>query len=296
MNKIALLVIYNHRYDKNIARINEIYKTSFSHIYHLMPFYDGNEKNVIPVYDSSYYFQSFISQAYTHLKNSGYTHYFVISDDLILNPAINEFNFWDITGLPEDYCMLTSLIEFQNCRVKKWPRIKNAIEYNHIQEGLEISNILPSKQEAIESFLFHKISVEPIEKETYKYLYRKKKIWKFTIYKKKIPQNISLSYPLVGGYSDICLVTANCMQKFCSYCGAFAAGNLFVEISLPTAMVLSTKKLAFIKDLKLKNGDIWNSSEMEELAQKHNNKLINLLSNFPKDKMFIHPIKLSVYK
>lgn len=296
MNKVALLVVYNHRYDKNIPRINEIYKNSFSYIYHLMPFYDGDEKNVIPVYDSSYYFHSFISQAYTHLKNQGYTHYFVISDDLILNPAINETNLWDITGLPADYCMLPGLIEFQNCRVKKWSRIKDAIEYDYVQRGLEISNILPSKQEAINSFKFHGISVEPIEKETYKHLYLWKKICKFSIYKKNVPKNISLSYPLVGGYSDICLVTADCMQNFCSYCGAFAAGNLFVEVSLPTAMVLSTRKLAFIRDLKLINGDMWSSSEKEIVLRKYNNILANLLSDFPSDKMFLHPIKLSAFK
>jgi len=296
MNKVALLVIYNHRYDKNIARVNKIYKKSFSYIFHLMPFYDGEEKNVIPVYESSYYFQSFISQAYAHLKDQGFTHYFVIADDLILNPIINESNLWEVIGLPEDHCMLTSLIEFQHCKVKKWPRIKDAIEYNVIQRGLEISSILPSKQEAVKQFLWHGVSVEPIERESYKHLFPWVKVGKFPIWKKLAPRSLALSYPLVGGYSDICMITADCMQNFCSFCGAFAAGNLFVEVALPTALILSSKKISFIQNLSLKRGDMWSDTEKTALSRKYKNSLDNLLADFPSDKLFLHPIKLSVYK
>ncbi|MBR2165594.1 MAG: hypothetical protein IJ915_03500 [Paludibacteraceae bacterium] len=92
MNKIALLIIYNHRYDKNIDRLENLYKGKFSHIYHIMPFYDGNIENVIPVYESSYRFQSYITQAFQHLKDKGFTHYFIVADDMLLNPQINETN------------------------------------------------------------------------------------------------------------------------------------------------------------------------------------------------------------
>ena len=73
--KIALLVIYNHRYDKNILRIEQIYEGRFSHIYHVVPFYDGNKENVITVFDSSFQFQGYISQAYQHLKNKKFSHF-----------------------------------------------------------------------------------------------------------------------------------------------------------------------------------------------------------------------------
>lgn len=55
--KVALVVIYNHRYDKNIARVKSIYAKRFSYIYHVMPFYDGDKQDVIPVFESSYCFQ-----------------------------------------------------------------------------------------------------------------------------------------------------------------------------------------------------------------------------------------------
>lgn len=66
-----------------------------------MPFYDGNVENVIPVYESSFRFQSYIAQAYQHLKGKGYTHYFIVADDMILNPQINETNLFELTGIGE---------------------------------------------------------------------------------------------------------------------------------------------------------------------------------------------------
>ena len=92
--KTALLVVYNHRYDKNIPVIDRIYANRFSYVCHLVPFYDGDQANVIAVYDSSHYFQNYIAQAYTHLKDKGFTHFFIVADDMILNPLVDENNLW----------------------------------------------------------------------------------------------------------------------------------------------------------------------------------------------------------
>lgn len=73
--KIALLIIYNHRYDANIGRLEEMYKGRFQYIFHIVPFYDGNVKNVIPVYEHSHYFSGYIAQAWPHLKDNGFTHF-----------------------------------------------------------------------------------------------------------------------------------------------------------------------------------------------------------------------------
>ncbi len=296
MNKVALLVIYNHRFDKNIPRINEIYQKTFSHIYHLMPFYDGDEPNVIPVYEKSYYFQSYISQAYVHLKKQGFTHYFVISDDLILNPVINESNLWEVTGLPEDHCMLPRIVEFQKNRDSEWPRIKDAIQYEYQQKGLEIANILPSRDEAIRAFRFHGLSTDPLPRKAYRHFFPSSRLKKHAVLGLFAPKTITLSYPLVGAYSDICLITADCMQAFCSYCGAFAAGKLFVEVAIPTAMVLASEKISYIEDLKLKRGDMWTKAEVDAILEKAGASLERMLADFPRDRMYLHPIKLSLYR
>src|ERR1700743_1228199 len=93
MNKVALIIIYNHRYDKNIELLEQIYKSRFSNIYHLIPFYNGNKENVIAVYDNSFYFEGYIAQGLKSYFKEDYTHYFFVADDMVLNPVVNEHNY-----------------------------------------------------------------------------------------------------------------------------------------------------------------------------------------------------------
>lgn len=76
MSEVALIVIYNHQYNKNIDSVEKIYKGRFSNIYHLMPFYEGDKANVIPVCENSFYFQGYISQGYNTFFKEKYAHYF----------------------------------------------------------------------------------------------------------------------------------------------------------------------------------------------------------------------------
>ena len=78
MSDVALIIIYNHRYDKNISVLEKLYNSRFSDIYHLVPFYDGNKTNVIPVYENSFYFQNYVAQGLKSYFNEKYKHYFFI--------------------------------------------------------------------------------------------------------------------------------------------------------------------------------------------------------------------------
>lgn len=42
--KVALIVIYNHKFGKNIEKIERIYSKQFNNIYHLMPFCTGSKE------------------------------------------------------------------------------------------------------------------------------------------------------------------------------------------------------------------------------------------------------------
>ncbi|MBQ4494506.1 MAG: hypothetical protein II968_01940 [Selenomonadaceae bacterium] len=97
--KVCLVIIFNHRYDKNLPLLRKIYGKRFSEIRFLMPFYDGSDADVIPVYESSYQFQGFLIQAYEKLKNIPCTHYLFVADDLILHPDLNETNFATQTNI-----------------------------------------------------------------------------------------------------------------------------------------------------------------------------------------------------
>lgn len=287
--KIALLIIYNHRYDKNIERLETIYAGKFTNIYHIMPFYDGERENVIPVYESSYYFQSYISQAYTHLKNSGFTHYFVVADDMIIHPSLHEHNLLEKLGLAPDECYIDYLLKLQELKYV-W-RQTWAMKYKVKQKGVEVQNFLPSVEEAKKQFdkydiPFSPIPVKPFIGRRIKYLFD---------YLTNIKRR-NLDYPLVGGYADIMLLNAGMMDKFTLYCGAFAATKLFVEIAIPTALVLSTDKLRVTNDLQgWESGAMWRE-RMEEFPREYDYSLSKLMNNYPDKKLFLHPIKLSKWK
>lgn len=283
--KIALLIIYNHRFDANISRLEDIYKGRFQHIFHIMPFYDGNLKNVIPVYEHSHYFSGYIAQTWPHLKNKGFTHIFVVSDDMLLNPIVNETNLFDALGITEIDCFMHEFLILQE-RKKYWGSILNALNWNPVLKGIEIMNMLPSQEEWRKRFDMHNLPYNKIPLKRLLANPRKKEFLKMLMQKR------DLKYPLVAGYSDIFIVTTDVMDKFASYCGIFAATRLFVEIAIPTAMVLSADSIKIDKDVKLKGGAMWEKGDFD-ILKPYNNKLVNLMYEFPKDNFYLHPIKLS---
>lgn len=288
MTKIALLIIYNHRYDKNIPRLEAIYKERFSNIFHIIPFYDGDIKNVIPVYDNSIYFSGYVAQAYTHLKGKGYTHFFVVADDMVLNPVLNENNLFDKMGLKKDECFLDYLHILSDLKFR-WYQLR-AMKYRIKQRGVEIANVLPSKEYALQQFSKHNIPYAPISIKPYLNFHVEFILNYLLNYKRRLPE-----YPMVGGYADIFMVTADVMDRFALYCGAFSATKLFVEIAIPTALIIAADKMKLSKDLNFVSGALW-TKEDKAFLDKYNNSLELLLADFPKDRLFLHPIKLSQWK
>lgn len=306
--KVALMIVYNHRYDKNIERIESLLKDKFSNIYHIMPFYDGNRKNVIPVYESSYFFSGYIAQAYEKIKDQNFTHFIFTADDIIINPNINENNFLIRIGLEESESFIPKFIEFGTKNKGIWPRIGEAIMYNpyNTRSGAEIKTILPNYTLAKECFKrqnLHKSFSIPCIKALRNIMTMH--VWFHSHIYALIPafsklikhpfSKYKLNYPLVGSYSDFFITTADVMPKFCQYCGAFAATNLFAEIAIPTALVLAAANIKTEKETILKGKAFWNK-EIEQQCKKYHYNLEELLNNFPTEQIYHHPVKLSKWK
>ena len=75
----------------------------------------------------------------------------------------------------------------------------------------------------------------------------------------------NLDYPLVGGYSDVCIVTAAAIRDFAHHCGVLAASGLFVEHAIPTALALSAQAISVGSALKLHGRALWTPEELREL-------------------------------
>ena len=160
---------------------------------------------------------------------------------------------------------------------------------------MEIKNIIPKHEEAVELFKYQNL---PVDSVPFEYVYMNiRENRSLSLYKKLrlLKRRGQLAYPLVGGYSDIFLITADVMDKFVLYCGAFAATRLFVEIAIPTAMALACKKIQFDKDIKLKQRALWTADD-HKILEKYNFSLAALNEDYPENTLFIHPVKLSKWK
>ena len=147
MSVAILVIIYNHHYPSNIERLDLIYKEKFKKIFHLIPFYSGENPNVIPVYDSSFQFQGFIAQAFSRLSQEDWDHVLFIADDMILNPKIDENSYKEIfnVDIHENFIpyfrLLSETITF-------WHRVPEALTWQIKKPGLEVASMLPDYEQA----------------------------------------------------------------------------------------------------------------------------------------------------
>ncbi len=284
--KVLLAIIYNHQYDKNIEVIEELYRGRFSKIVHLMPFYRGKNDNVICIYESSYSFQGYISQASKLIIDESYDYYFFLGDDCIINPQINENNLTEYFELNESGGFIKELehLSYKNAMVA-FPRIDLCINRHGIfrNSTLDVSNHLwyinqskgklKNKRELkVEQYL-------PTPEEI-NHMYKRLGI--------NVGSEEEKAPPLLLSFSDLCIVPAKSINQFCFYCGVFAAVNLHAEVAIPSALALSCNQITTEEVVKRKGKMGFQNHENTDI---HSLSEINAL--FKENTLFIHPIKLS---
>lgn len=297
MNKIALLIIYNHRFDKNIPKLDQLYAGKFTHVFHVVPFYDGDKDNVLTVYDNSYYFESYIAQAYQKIKNEGFTHFFFVADDMILNPVINENNLFEMTGISDECSFIRDLRD-----IKSHPYVVPLFTPVE-QKGIEVAKYLPTHEDACKAFEHNGLSCFPSKwyavMDFFHRLGRKQLRTAIKALQYIFGTVKSRSLPGVWAYSDVVLIPATYMEKFALYCGAFGGLNIFVEQAIPLALILASEKIMLQKDVRLKViPQLYTLGEegQRQFEEKYAFSLQALLSDYPEDWFLCHPIKLSKWK
>jgi hypothetical protein len=301
---VVLVIIYNHKYDKNIDIVEDLYRNRFSTIYHLVPFYTGNKSNVIPVYENSIYFQGYVAQGFNRFFNENATHYFFVADDMIINPNINESNYFNFFHLDEEKSFIPEFFNLYETN-EHWPHTAEVFAFQLTKRKVEAQRELPDYEEAEARLLKNEainrsirqekpLKWKDLNKKPGRNIFRKENCNKTvewlseTIRRKRHV----LSYPLTGSYSDIFMVSAKSIKPFCHYCGVFAALELFAESAIPTALALSANGIVTEKDLFMKGKPLWTVQDFTFLAPFKMNIDV-LINNYPKEILYIHPIKLS---
>ena len=323
--KVALVIIFNHRYDKNIAVLERLYRDRFPDIYYLVPFYDGDHPNVIPVYQNSYQYQGYIAQGFQSYFDDAFEHYLFVADDLLLHPTIDASNYREHFGLDLDASFIPEPFEvhrlhnnetlrFETYRRRGtdkfyWWRLIDLARYRHRVEGLENSAEMPTYDEAKLLLEAHGYAVQHLD---FTDLYgpfpnvfgrnqRRKDIFRHLKSMRHYRPGYRIDYPTVASFSDIAIVSKRAIQKFAHYCGVFATNGLFVEFALPTALLLASKKVVTEPKLGKRGSVHWSYTEAEakrvkQFMEPYGNELHRLMERFPADKLYIHPIKLSRWK
>lgn len=260
---------------------------------------------MIPVYCSSIYFQGYVAQAFKQIYKDSFDHYLFIGDDLILNPVINESNYRQHFRVDLETCFIPRLSPLAESK-HYWSVNFEAILYNVESPGVEAQQQMPSYEEAEQLLERHGIKNTALKmeqiwkhpasvKEYFQTIANDKKYLLRALRSKLGKNQYQLTYPLVRSYADIFLVSKNALPGFSHYCGVTATTRLFAELGVPTSLAFAAKKIVTEKELNLRGRALWTKSDLSILDQ-YQYDLTKLLSNFPAEHLYLHPVKLSKWK
>jgi hypothetical protein len=298
-NKVCLVVIFNHNFEKNLPILDSLYQGRFSHVRYLMPYYTGHRSDVLSVYDSSYVFQSYIVQAESRLSGEGFTHYVFTGDDVLLNPALNENNIvTEFKATDRAY-----IREFKPIwdMPNMWWHTLPALRAFKRDRYIEFQAHLPSKQEFDDAF--KRFGLTPRTLRRRELLMRMLKIrdrpgvtFENWMYWMVHAGGKTVQYPLVYSYSDFFILPASQMRRFCHLCGIFTSINLFVEIAIPTALLLLSDCITLERDINWRGIEVLDSNERDRLFASYDFSISKVTAAMPANQSYLHPIKLSQLK
>lgn len=317
--KTSLVVLFNHRYDRNIPVIRELYSRRFSGLLQLMPYYKGDAPDVCSVYGNSFQFYNYILQSRERIRQLDGDYLLIIGDDLLLNPGFDEFSTPSLLGIHgEDTCYLDGFVDVSlpmcyrgTAEAHRFsitpPGIdaesvnRNVPSYEEARRILKSRNLMRHDELSRVRMFLPKWSSGGIH-ANWKVL--KGRVWHLLNYWKHRMKKYRYSYPVVFGYSDIVCIPKGRLDDFCRILEVFSAWNMFVELAIPTALqLLPGTKPATLEDTQYKSGNVWFPQDPEHfeamnaviggLVSSSGGDLDKLLASFPEEYLYLHPVKLS---
>jgi len=317
--KTCLVVIYNHHYQQNIPLVRRIYRDRFSQMIQLMPFYTGDDPDVIRVFGNSFQFHAYIAQVRRELLAVSCDRYLFIGDDLVLNPRINEGTLASLMQLDGDKCFYPEMHD-----VSRGVYMRGTMEAHNfglLPQGMDRSAFhgIPSYDEAFATLnrkglmattrlarvqptmqLFE----SPWSANWYKnYMIFRSRLWHLREALKYRLRAKTASYPVVFGYSDIFSVPRVYFDEFCDDLEVFASIRMFVELAIPTTFALHDWPMVYERDLTLKPHNLWfppdprlfkqKEQMIDQFARMADCRIDGLAQAFPSDLLYMHPVKLS---
>jgi hypothetical protein len=292
---VRLIVVFNHRYEANLEKLDAIYRNRFPDIRYLMPFYQGSRPDVIRVYESSAQFQGYFAQAADKFIEPQVSHYAFVADDMLLNPEIDAGNLLERLGISGNQGCIENLNPLNNTSFE-WPHLIGAIYNWQYERFTRYWREIPSPEEALRQMTHHGVKFADL---TWRNLrgdhgWHRYEMWRAAL-KLMIRRKgrIKLPYPMVWTYADLVVVPRESVRRFCHLCGVFAAMGMWVEIAIPTALALTCDSITQLLLTGRKGRQIWSPAEVDELERKADRQVSRAFEVEGKHYLYIHPVKLS---
>ena len=302
--KICLLVVFNHRFDANLPKLDWMYRPRYEHVRYLVPFYRGDRPDVIPVYYSSFQFHGFFMEAWKRLKDEGFTHYLVCADDMVLNPRFNDKNILEVLGIGTDSGYIKELLPLDH-RELEWSATASALVAVAGKNGTNWEGELPPAAVAEENLRAKGIKLGKFGLHNLRRGIHFKGFFQILFYfilrllkRRRDPATELLRppYPLLSSIADMMVIPAAYMEKFCHYCSVFAAMDVFVEVGAPTALALACPRVVVSWDTAYVAKDylqVYGPEWLDHYCRQYDYRLDVLLERFDEKAICLHPIKFS---
>ena len=302
MKNIQLVIVFNHRYDANIPFLKKYYSNKFNNLKIIMPFYDGEDRDVIPVKRNvSFNFAGFFCEGYNGYVNDESDYYMFLADDALLNPSFGQDEVFNtlLCGGKKVY-----ITEVKPCNGK------NGISWYHSvfmnlpfrNKKDEVLNFIPDFDAALQKaksyfgdyqecftkeFYVDDTTRAEYKKQRYRDIFEATKV-----------NGDKIPYPLAGGWSDIVIVHKSILKDFVKLCGIFSSMHMFCEIAIPTALMLLCERdeVCTLSKLKREFGmcqEVLWGDDRKAIVDRYEGDLSKLIQDFSKNKILIHPIKIS---
>lgn len=285
--KVCLIVIFNHHFIDAVQVLDKIYKNKFFAVKYLIPFYTGDRKDIIAVYESSYQFHGYLIQAIDKIFEAQYDWYLFVADDMLLNPKLNENNIVQELHLSGMDFYISSLAPINRRGGYSWGHSRFYMR-PFLSEAVNYQGFIPTYEAALkrmrkffpdyEEYFFDGYFEGATVAEREEFLKRNK--------------GNKLIYPLLNAYSDFFICHKSMLHKFSKLCGVFSAINLFVEMAIPTAMALLSDKIMLESGIQYKGRSYWDG-EREKFEARYDFNINTLLNDYPEEVLFYHPVKMS---
>jgi len=300
---IALCIIYNHSFVRNIEVLDRLYASGFDRILHIVPNHQSTRKDVLTAYRSSHVFQGYLADNRSTIEALGTDYVAFVADDCLLNcqcivdEVIVGIDRTQASGFFPGFAAplaapsawkwahtLPTVSRFfgpprlANPQIEGWleslPNLERARSALRRYDAAELRLERPTRDDLLNYSAVERASVDALFGEA---------------------MAIELPFPFVRGLADFFVLHKNYVADFLHYCGVFSSLNLWVEVAIPTAAALLERKIVFAKDLGLKFDWAWTDprrsprwSQPTELAD-----VYRMIQDMPDHMLFRHPVKLS---